>query len=101
MNWLLSLLALKLTRTRRVSHVDDLLSDPAAGLFAGVAVLPKKTVLTDYSVPGGIGSGIRACTGMKRAPLRTAVAGCRSGKHAVWQADRHNRRQSGSPPRRR
>ena len=30
-SWLLSLLALKLTRTRRVSHVDDLLlSDPAA-----------------------------------------------------------------------
>ena len=28
-SWLLSLLALKLTRTRRVSHVDDLLlSDP-------------------------------------------------------------------------
>ena len=48
-SWLLSLLALKLTRTRRVSHVDDLLSDPAAGLLAGMAVLPKKTVLTDYS----------------------------------------------------
>ncbi len=48
-SWLLSLLALKLTRTRRVSHVDDLLADPAAGLFAGMAVLPKKTVLTDYS----------------------------------------------------
>jgi len=48
-SWLLSLLALKLTRTRRVSHVDDLLADPAAGLFAGMAVLPEKTVLTDYS----------------------------------------------------
>jgi hypothetical protein len=47
--WLLSLLALKLTRTRRVSHVDDLLADPAAALFAGMAVLPKKTALTDYS----------------------------------------------------
>jgi transposase len=46
---LLSLLALKLTRTRRVSHVDDLLSDPAAALFAGLAVLPKKTALTEYS----------------------------------------------------
>src|SRR6266849_6069694 len=46
---LLSLLALKLTRTRRVSHVDDLLADPAAALFAGLAVLPKKTALTDYS----------------------------------------------------
>ncbi|MGH3737380.1 MAG: transposase [Micromonosporaceae bacterium] len=49
-SWLLSLLALKLTRTRRVSHVDDLLlSDPAASLFAGLATLPKKSALTDYS----------------------------------------------------
>jgi transposase len=48
-NWLLSLLSLKLTRTRRVSHVDDLLADPAAGLFAGMATLPKKSALTDYS----------------------------------------------------
>jgi hypothetical protein len=48
-SWLLSLLALKLTRTRRVSHVDDLLSDPAAALLAGMAVLPKKSALTDYS----------------------------------------------------
>lgn len=49
-SWLLSLLALKLTRTRRVSHVDDLLlSDPAASLFAGLGTLPKKTALTDYS----------------------------------------------------
>jgi len=49
-SWLLSLLALKLTRTRRVSHVDDLLlSDPAAALFAGLSVLPKKSALTSYS----------------------------------------------------
>ena len=48
-SWLLSLLALKLTRTRRVSHVDDLLADPAAGLLAGLAVLPKKSALTSYS----------------------------------------------------
>ena len=48
-NWLLSLLSLKLTRTRRVSHVDDLLVDPAAGLFAGMATLPKKSALTNYS----------------------------------------------------
>jgi hypothetical protein len=48
-SWLLSLLALKLTRTRRVSHVDDLLADPAASLLAGLAVLPKKSALTDYS----------------------------------------------------
>jgi transposase len=46
---LLSLLALKLTRTRRVSHVDDLLHDPAASLFAGMATLPKKSALSAYS----------------------------------------------------
>ena len=52
--WLLSLLALKLTRTRRVSHVDDLLlADPAASLFAGLATLPKKSALTDYSYRTG------------------------------------------------
>jgi Transposase DDE domain len=45
----LSLLALKLTGTRRVSHVDDLAADPAAGLFAGLAALPKATALTTYS----------------------------------------------------
>jgi transposase len=47
---LLSLLSLKLTGTRRVSHVNDhLLVDPAAALFAGLSALPKKTALTDYS----------------------------------------------------
>src|SRR5258707_370650 len=46
---ILSLLALKLTATRRVSHVDDLLTDPASALFAGLPVLPKKSALTDYS----------------------------------------------------
>jgi hypothetical protein len=48
-SWLLSLLALKLTATRRVSHVDDLLDDAASALFAGLAILPKKSALTDYS----------------------------------------------------
>ncbi|HEX2821456.1 MAG TPA: hypothetical protein VHO07_14995 [Streptosporangiaceae bacterium] len=48
-SYLLSLLALKLTATRRVSHVDDLLADPAPALLAGLSVLPKKTALTDYS----------------------------------------------------
>lgn len=49
-SWLMSLLALKLTRTRRVSHVDDLLlADPAAAVFAGLSSLPKKSALTSYS----------------------------------------------------
>jgi hypothetical protein len=45
----LSLLALKLTATRRVSHVDDLAADPGAALFAGLTSLPKATALTTYS----------------------------------------------------
>lgn len=46
---LLSLLALKLTGTRRVSHVEELATDPGAALFAGLSSLPKATALTTYS----------------------------------------------------
>ncbi len=46
---ILSLLLLKLTAMRRVSHVYDLAADPAAGLFAGLGAIPKATSLTDYS----------------------------------------------------
>ena len=45
----LSLLALKLTGTRRVSHVYDIAADPGAALFAGLTALPKATALTTYS----------------------------------------------------
>jgi hypothetical protein len=40
-SWLLSLLALKLTRTRRVSHVDDLLDDPPPGCWPGYRSCPR------------------------------------------------------------
>jgi transposase len=46
---ILSLLALKLTGTRRVSHVEDCATDPAAALFAGLTSLPKATALSTYS----------------------------------------------------
>jgi hypothetical protein len=46
---MLSLLSLKLIRTRRASQVDDLLSDPTAGLLAGLATPAKKSALGDYS----------------------------------------------------
>lgn len=46
---LLSLLALKLLRKERLSHINDFNVDEALGLFAGLNVLPKKTFATDYS----------------------------------------------------
>ena len=49
LSYLLSLLALKLTSTRRVSHVYDIAADPGAALFAGLIALPKATALTTYS----------------------------------------------------
>jgi hypothetical protein len=46
---LLSLLALKLLRKERRSHIDDYNLDEGLGLFAGLNVLPKKSFATDYS----------------------------------------------------
>jgi hypothetical protein len=46
---ILSLLALKLASIRRVSHVEDLATDPGAALFSGLSSLPKTTALTSYS----------------------------------------------------
>jgi hypothetical protein len=48
-SYVLSLLALKLTSTRRISHVYDIAADPGAALFAGLTALPKATALTTYS----------------------------------------------------
>jgi hypothetical protein len=49
LSYLLSLLALKLTSTRRISHVYDIAADPGAALFAALTALPKATALTTYS----------------------------------------------------
>jgi len=49
LSYVLSLLALKLTATRRVSHVYDIAADPGAALFAALTALPKATALTSYS----------------------------------------------------
>ena len=46
---LLSLLAMKLLRKERRSHIDDYSVDEGLGLFAGLNVLPKKSFATDYS----------------------------------------------------
>jgi Transposase DDE domain group 1 len=49
LSYVLSLLALKLTSTRRISHGCDIAADPGAALFAGLTALPKATALTTYS----------------------------------------------------
>jgi hypothetical protein len=85
-SWLLSLLALKLTRTRRVSHVDDLLSDPAAALFAGLAVLPKKTALTDYSYRLSHDHQQRFLAALDRQMIGTGLA---TSEEAVFDLDFH------------
>lgn len=49
LNSVLSLLALKMIGRRRVSHVDDVATDPALAAFAGMDSLPKATALGSYS----------------------------------------------------
>ena len=85
-SWLLSLLALKLTRTRRVSHVDDLLADPAAALFAGLAVLPKKSALTSYSYRLSHAHQQRFLAALDRQMIASGLAA--SGE-AVFDLDFH------------
>jgi hypothetical protein len=45
----LSLVALKAIGRRRVSHVDDVCSDPALAAFAGLESLPKASSMGSYS----------------------------------------------------
>ncbi|MDR2379844.1 MAG: hypothetical protein LBE08_01485, partial [Bifidobacteriaceae bacterium] len=85
-NWILSLLALKLTATRRVSHVDDLLTDPAAALFAGMAALPKKTALTDYSYRTAPAMQDRLLLALDAAAVQQHLA---TGQGAVLDLDFH------------
>ena len=49
LQYVLSLLALKLLGRERLSHIDDHNFDPALGLFAGLNVLPKCTAISTYS----------------------------------------------------
>jgi transposase len=94
-SYLLALLALKLTATRRVSHVDDLLCDPAPALLAGLSILPKKTALTDYSY--------RLSHDHQRAFLRaldtTMIAsGLATSDEAIFDLDFHAVMHWGSDP---
>ena len=94
-SWLLSLLALKLTRTRRVSHVDDLLADPAAGLLAGLATLPKKSALTSYSY----GTSHDHQRGFLAAlDAQMISAGLATGEQAIFDLDFHAVMHWGADP---
>jgi hypothetical protein len=86
-SWLLSLLALKLTRTRRVSHVDDLLlADPAASLFAGLGALPKKSALTDYSYRTGHDHQRRFLAALDKQMIDAGLA---TAEDAIFDLDFH------------
>jgi transposase-like protein len=85
-SWLLSLLALKLTATRRVSHVDDLLDDPASALFAGLAILPKKSALTGYSYRLSHDHQRKFLAGLDAKLIAAGLAG---GDQGIFDLDFH------------
>ncbi len=85
-SYLLSLLALKLTATRRVSHVDDLLTDPAPALLAGLSILPKKTALTDYSYRLSHDHQQRFLTALDRKMIASGLA---TSDEAIFDLDFH------------
>jgi hypothetical protein len=73
-SYLLSLLALKLTATRRVSHVHDVAGDPAAALFTGLTALPKTTALTTYSYRVDHSKQAAFLTALDTAAVRLGLA---------------------------
>jgi transposase len=96
LSWLLSLLALKLTRTRRISHVDDLLlTDPAASLFAGLSTLPKKSALTDYSYRTGREHQRAFLAALDETMIKGGLA---TGEDAIFDLDFHAVMHWGADP---
>ena len=85
-SYLLALLALKLTATRRVSHVDDLLTDPAPALLAGLSILPKKSALTDYSYRLSHDHQQRFLAALDRQMIGTGLA---TAEEAIFDLDFH------------
>ena len=77
---------MKLTNTRRVSHIDDLLGDPASALFAGLAILPKKSALADYSHRLTHDHQRRFLTALDRTMIRSGLA---STEEAIFDLDFH------------
>jgi hypothetical protein len=94
-SWLLSLLALKLTGTRRISHVDDLLTDPASALFAGLAALPKKSALTDYSYRLSHGHQQKFLAALDKKMIASGLA---TAGEAIFDLDFHAVMHWGTDP---
>jgi len=95
-SWILSLLSLKLTGTRRVSHVDDhLLIDPGAALFAGLSTLPKKTALTDYSYRLTHDNQRKFLTALDTAMIGSGLA---TSQEAIFDLDFHAIMHWGADP---
>jgi hypothetical protein len=67
----LSLLALKAIGHRRVSHVDDVCTDPALAAFAGLESLPKASSLGSYSYRLTRAHDQALLAGLARAMTRT------------------------------
>jgi hypothetical protein len=74
LSYVLSLLALKLTSTRRVSHACDIAADPGAALFAGLTALPKATALTTYSYRLGHSRQAAFLAALDKAALASGLA---------------------------
>jgi hypothetical protein len=94
-SWLLSLLALKLTATRRVSPADDLLTDPAPALLAGLSILPKKTALTDYSYRLSHDHQLRFLAALDKQMIATGLA---TAQEAIFDLDFHAVMHRGQDP---
>ena len=95
LNYLLSLLALKLVGMRRVSHVDDLAADPGAALFAGLSALPKKSALTDYSYRGAHEQQRRFLAALDSSMI---TAGLTTPGEAIFDLDFHAIMHWGADP---
>jgi hypothetical protein len=69
-----------------VSHVDDLLTEPAPALPAGLSILPKKTALTDYSYRLSHGYQRRFLATLDKKMIASGLA---SAGEAIFDLDFH------------
>lgn len=67
LNYIFSLIFLKLIDKERLSHVNDLSLDAGAGLFAGLNVLPKSSSISSYSYKTDRGMNLNLLKGLYRS----------------------------------